>query len=562
MFDISGTSAGASIRNLSGSGSVVLGAQDLQITAGNGRFDGVISGTGGLRVSATGRFVLGGANTYSGATQVDAGTLVAGSASAFGTSSAYTVAAGAGLDLAGFSHTFASLTNAGTVSLVGSAPGTTLTMTGAYVSNGGTVRLGTGAAVSDRLVLDGAVATPVGQTKLEIVPLSGMGVPTTGNGIEVVTAINGATTTVQTTKDAFSLVNGHVDSGAYEYRLYAGDTAGAGENWYLRSKVKPGVVLPEVDAYRKDVPLLAAAPQQLRQADHSMLGNLHVRQGRVVSGEPRLGWVRAISTDRMSSQAGEVAPQSEGRFNGLQAGTQLWSDARWVAGLYVGQLEGNAHVRGYASGLWGSVGGTDLRSRYLGAYATFRGEDGLYVDTVLQGALHRATIRPDLSTASGVKGASLLASVEVGMPVALGSSWTIEPQAQLMHHRLDVEDTALSGATTVRHDADNGWSLRVGARLQNEFATSAGQLRPYGRFNAYASTQGVDHADFGTGTAASTTRIDTRTGSVSTELALGASLVMARNMTVFGEVGKLWAAGGDARTISGVSGSVGVAFAW
>lgn len=562
VFDISGTTAGASIQNLGGSGSVVLGAQNLHITAANGGFDGVISGTGGLRVSATGRYVLGGANVYGGATQVDAGTLVAGRAGAFSATSAYTVAAGAGLDLAGFSHTFPSLTNAGAVSLVGSTPGTTLTLTGAYVSNGGTVRLGTGATMSDRLVLDGAAATPAGQTQLQIVPLPGMGVATTGNGIEVVSAINGATSTAQTTRDAFSLVDGHVESGAYEYRLYAADAAGAGENWYLRSTVSPGALLPEVDAYRKDVPLLAAAPEQLRQADQSMLGNLHLRQGRVVSGEQRLGWARVISTDRMSSQAGTVTPDSEGRFNGLQVGTHLWADPNWVTGVYVGQLEGNARVSGYASGVFGTVGRTDLRSRYVGGYATFRRDGGFYVDNVLQGAFHRATVRPDMSAASSVKGTSVMASVEVGQPIALGSNWMIEPQAQLMHQRLDVDDTALPGATTVHHDTAHGWALRVGARLQGAFATSAGLLQPYGRFNAYASTSGTDRASFGTGTAASTTRIDTRTGGASTELALGATLAMSSNVTLYGEVGKLWAAGGDARTRSDVSGSVGLTFGW
>jgi fibronectin-binding autotransporter adhesin len=561
-FDISGTTAGASIQNLGGAGSVLLGAQNLSITAASGRFDGVISGTGGLRVSATGRYVLGGANVYGGATQVDAGTLVAGRTGAFSATSAYTVAGGAGLDLAGFSHTLPSLTNAGTVSLVGGTPGTTLTLTGAYASNGGAVRLGTGATVSDRLVFDGAAATPAGQTQLQIVPLPGMGVATTGNGIEVISAINGATSTAQTTRDAFNLVGGHVDSGAFEYRLYAADAVGAGENWYLRSTVRPGALLPEVDAYRKDVPLLAAAPEQLRQADHSMLGNLHLRQGRVVSGEQRLGWARVISTDRISAQAGTVAPDSEGRFNGLQVGTHLWADASWVTGVYVGQLEGNARVRGFASGVTGAVGGTDLRSKYLGGYATFRRDGGFYVDSVLQGAFHRATVRPDVSAASNVKGASLMASVEVGQPVALGSNWTIEPQVQLMHQRLDLDTTTLSGVTTVHHDTANGWALRVGARLQGKFATRAGRLQPYGRFNAYASTHGTDHANFGAGTAASTTRIDTRTGGASTEIALGATLAMSNNVTLYGEMGKLWAAGGDARTHSGVSGSVGLTFGW
>jgi len=86
-FDISSTASGASIKGLSGTGSVVLGAKDLAITgtnsgasAGGGSFDGVISGTGGLTVDLTrtgqgGLFSLNGANTYTGATTISSGSL-------------------------------------------------------------------------------------------------------------------------------------------------------------------------------------------------------------------------------------------------------------------------------------------------------------------------------------------------------------------------------------------------------------------------------------------------------------------------------------------------------
>lgn len=87
IFDISNTTSGSSIKGLSGTGSVVLGAKDLAITgttsganAGGGSFDGVISGTGGLTVDLNrtgqgGLFSLNGANTYSGATTISSGSL-------------------------------------------------------------------------------------------------------------------------------------------------------------------------------------------------------------------------------------------------------------------------------------------------------------------------------------------------------------------------------------------------------------------------------------------------------------------------------------------------------
>ena len=82
-FDISNTTAGASITSLSGAGSVTLGSQVLGITAGAGTFTGVISGTGGIIVT-NGTEVFTGANTYTGGTQVSGGTLQIGAGSTTG----------------------------------------------------------------------------------------------------------------------------------------------------------------------------------------------------------------------------------------------------------------------------------------------------------------------------------------------------------------------------------------------------------------------------------------------------------------------------------------------
>ncbi|VTU25241.1 Outer membrane protein IcsA autotransporter precursor [Variovorax sp. PBL-H6] len=200
---------------------------------------GAITGPGDLSKIGSGTLILSGANSYTGATGVTEGTLRAGAANTFSPGSAHSVASGATLDLDGFSQGIAALTNAGTVSLIGSAPGTTLAVTGPYVGNNGLLRLGTSlgdsASSSDRLVLSGPAAVASGRTTVQVVNFGGLGGLTTGSGIELVSAINGATTTAQSTKDAFALQGGHVDAGAYEYRLQAGDANGAGESWYLRS---------------------------------------------------------------------------------------------------------------------------------------------------------------------------------------------------------------------------------------------------------------------------------------------------------------------------------------
>jgi autotransporter-associated beta strand protein len=114
----------------------IAGASMFDIAAGTtSTLQGVISNgasSGGLVKTDTGTLLLSGTNTYTGATNVNAGTLRAGSAAAFGSSSAFTVAAGATLDLNGFNKTFGSLGGAGTVS------GANSTVTGSFTPGSGT----------------------------------------------------------------------------------------------------------------------------------------------------------------------------------------------------------------------------------------------------------------------------------------------------------------------------------------------------------------------------------------------------------------------------------------
>ncbi|MDR6537243.1 autotransporter outer membrane beta-barrel domain-containing protein [Variovorax soli] len=561
---------------------------------------GAISGSGALRQVGSGTTVLSGANSYGGATTVSAGTLKAGAANAFSAASAHSVSAGATLDTAGFDQRVAALNNAGTVTLLSTRAGSTLTVTGAYVGQGGVLNLGTvlggSNSLSDRLVLSGPGASASGNTTLRIANLGGLGALTTGNGIEVVSALNGATTTAQTSRDAFVLANGHVDAGAYEYRLHAADAQGAGENWYLRSTttvqppaapaapatpadpadpgipsdpfttVKLPLMLPiALPTYRAEVPLFAALPAQLRQGDLAMLGNLHRRIGdedAPVQGSdpaPRRAWARAIYSDLNIRQDGIAQAQSRGHVSGLQAGTDLLASGNWRAGLYLGFLDGSADVNGNARGTFGRVGANDLRSRYLGAYATWMDNSGLYADAIIQGGSHRYTVRPDGNPSAAGKGDSFTASIETGQAFALTERWTVEPQAQLIYQRAHFDAVPLAGAM-VRQDADAGWIGRLGVRLKGDFATGAGRLQPYARVNLYRAGAGADIAEF-VGPAGST-RFASASGYSAAEVAGGFTLALTQAASLYGELGRVFALGGDARVKSSVQGSAGVKLRW
>ncbi|WP_186426020.1 autotransporter outer membrane beta-barrel domain-containing protein [Cupriavidus metallidurans] len=569
----------------------LTGSNDPVIDTGafNATLAGAISGSGFLTKNGSGALTLAGANDYTGATNVAAGTLRAGAANTFSAASVHTVASGATLDLAGFSQSVAGLNNGGVVSLMGTTPGATLTVTGPYTGNNGTLRMGTAlgdsSGVSDRLILSGPAAVASGQTTLQISNLNGLGALTAGNGIEVISAVNGASTTAQTSKSAFVLAGGHVDAGAYQYRLYAADAKGSGENWYLRSNGETTETTPTtepadppVTTYRAEAALYAALPSQLRQSNLAMIGNLHQRVGDddprsatsgTLSGTPsgtpagrdRRAWARVLTTDVDVSQVGTVAPKSKGRLTGFQAGTDLLATQDWRAGLYVGQLDGNVSVNGFIGGIDNAgAGRNDLHNQYLGFYGTYAGNSGIYADAVLQLGRHRYTVTPASSSGVETKGDSLLASLELGRAFPLGgSAWSIEPQLQVIHQRIHLDNAQIPGAM-VQTDVNSSWLARVGARVKGEMEAGSAALRPYGRVNLYMASNGSDVGRFTN--PAATTDIVAATGGTSIEVAAGLTAALNRRFSLYGEVGRIWAAGGNAKVRNSILGSAGLQVKW
>lgn len=121
LWTISGASGilndGAGSLNLSGGASFTPGNPVDSLTlggsfAGVSNYSGIISGTGDLIGNGAGTWVLGGANDFVGTVTVNAGTLQAGSASAFGAATGFIVNGGT-LDLGGYDLTAPSLTGTG-----------------------------------------------------------------------------------------------------------------------------------------------------------------------------------------------------------------------------------------------------------------------------------------------------------------------------------------------------------------------------------------------------------------------------------------------------------------
>ena len=128
-----------------------------------------LTGTGGLTKLGAGTLALLASNTYSGATYVNDGLLVAGAAGAFSSSSAFHIAAGASIILGAVDQSIGSLWGAGNVASAGPATlitggdGTTSTFSGSLSDGVGTLGL-TVSGSGGKLILTGLNNTYSGAT--------------------------------------------------------------------------------------------------------------------------------------------------------------------------------------------------------------------------------------------------------------------------------------------------------------------------------------------------------------------------------------------------------------
>jgi outer membrane autotransporter protein len=552
-------------------------------------FAPAISGNGTVNVLA-GTTTLTGANSYSGATNVDTGTLRAGAPNTFSPNSAVTVASGGTLDLNGFSQTVFGVTNAGLVNLgTGTAPGTVLTTT-SYTGTGGTFAmntfLGGDGSPSDKLVINGGTAT--GMTGLMIRNTTGPGAETVGNGIEVVSAINGATTAA----GAFTLAPGDLRAGAFDYRLFQGGVNGSLPNdWFLRSAfivpgpgpvepigtspppgvLPPGVwpiIGPELAAYGVVQPIA-------RQMGLQTLGTLHERIGDTLTlantggegaGVARSDWARFFGQGIDNRYQAFADPRASGWTGGFQGGVDVRRGSflpghRDAAGVYVAfansniAVEGlvtNAAATGYVQSRTGTLG---LNAYSAGGYWTHYGPSGWYLDAVVQGTYYNGNAMTQFASLP-INGSGF-SSLEGGYPIPLplGPRFVLEPEAQIIWQQV-LFIQANDGLGPVALGTTSGSTGRLGLRGMWTVIGENGQVwQPYARANLWrdwgaeaTTTFGIDPVPL----IEEATRL---------EFAGGVTAKLSGGVSLYAQAGYQFAL--DSAFIrNGIQGDIGLRYVW
>lgn len=479
------------------------------------------------------------------------------------------------------------VTNAGTVDLTngGSPAANSLTIAGNYVGNGGQLNvrsvLGTDGAPSDRLVISGGQAS--GATGINVTNAGGTGGLTLDNGILVVQATAGATTT----PSAFALNGGSVMAGAYQYYLFRGGvSAGTQDNWYLRSTVPaapaPGTPAPApadntpplppapqafsepLALYRPEVALYSAVPAVARQLGIVSLGTFHDRNGEqsLLTGQRDVsaGWARIFGGRESQQWSGAAAPAFDGSFSGVQSGIELLgrdndTGHRDRIGLLASYGRANGRVSGFSGGFQNTpVGSLSLDATSLGAYWTHVGPSGWYVDAVAAHAWYTGSPFSVQGLQAATNGTGIIASIESGVPIAIAPNLTLEPQAQLIYQNLalDPSQDAISRIDYGRSDALTG---RLGGRLVATYRTASALLQPYLKVNVWHDFAGTDGLVF-----AASDFITTQRRATAYEVGGGVTATLSQAVAVFvaaGYIGNL-----DRNNRETIQGNVGVRLTW
>ncbi|MFS2324259.1 autotransporter outer membrane beta-barrel domain-containing protein [Brucella sp. H1_1004] len=419
-------------------------------------FSNAISGTGSVTQDGTGTTLMTGANTYTGATRVNVGTLQQKMQGSFSSASAYYVAANATLDSGGYTTTLASLDNSGTMNF-GTIPGAVINVSGNYTSHNGTiimnVELNGDDSRSDLLRVGGDTA---GTGTVKIINRGGLGAQT-NEGIRII-EIDGKSGGTFNLAGDYITKDGQqaVVAGAYAYSLHEGGVSTPSDgDWYLRSELKDGkgpIINPGVPLYQGALEAMQALNKlptlQQRVGNRYWDRSAHpvIKQGADTIGTSLVSSHEASSVRDQRNIWGRI----EGAHNRLEHSD---SDIKQDINTYLMQVgidgqfyEGeNGKLIGGLTGQYGNarsgIASTqsdgDVRTQAwgLGGTLTWYSDRGYYLDVQGQASWYRSDFNSttvNRSLANGRKSSGYAVSAEAGQRIDLNDRWSLTPQAQLM----------------------------------------------------------------------------------------------------------------------------------
>jgi type V secretory pathway adhesin AidA len=474
-----------------------------------------------------------------------------------------------------------SLLNSGVVNLAGSAIGNQLNVAGNYVGANGvlnvkTVLAGDGSP-SDKLVISGGAGS--GSTSISVNNVGGAGAQTFLDGILLVQAVNGATTT----STAFSL-SGPVVAGAYDYYLFKrGVTIGTQESWFLRSSVAAGLGVPPpipapgtpplpaaipgaapIPLYRPEVAVQSVVPSVVRTLGLVALGTFNERQGTqslLNDDVTSAGWGRVFGQNSREQFGQGAMPSFDGTYTGLQVGRDVWrfeslDGHRDHVGLYFAYAHASGGVHGFVDG-WQNApaGNVELDAESLGGYWTHIGPSNWYVDTVVQGTTMDGSGHSERAIGNNLSARGVTASVESGCPIPLAPWLTIEPQAQAIWQHFSIGGTADQYSTITFSNADV-FTGRAGGLLQGTFGSSGAFWQPYLKGNVWWGSSGTDVVTF-----AAADPIPTgRNGGEAVEGGGGIAGKLTRFVSIYGDASYLSSVNGPRLTT--IKGNIGLRVTW
>ncbi|EIT0493947.1 autotransporter adhesin Ag43, partial [Escherichia coli] len=334
---------------------------------------------------------------------------------------------------------------------------TTSNLTG----QGGTINMRVsldGSNASDQLVINGGQAT--GKTWLAFTNVgnSNLGVATSGQGIRVVDAQNGATTE----EGAFALSR-PLQAGAFNYTL----NRDSDEDWYLRSE----------NTYRAEVPLYASMLTQTMDYDRILAGSRSHQTS--VSGEN--------NSVRLSIQGGHLGHDNNG---GIARGATPESSGSYGFVRLEGDLL-RTEVAGMSltTGVYGAAGHSSVDVKdddgsragtvrddagSLGGYLNLvHTSSGLWADIVAQGTRHSMKASSD-NNDFRARGWGWLGSLETGLPFSITDNLMLEPQLQYTWQGLSLDD-GQDNAGYVKFGHGSAQHMRAGFRLGSHNDMSFGE---------------------------------------------------------------------------------------